>query len=161
MLRRAQRARRRCDVPKAATLSLGALARRAAAWSGPLLPRRAASIFAAPPTAGHRRPSHRRRPRVRGESGRPTPARAGELKGAAEWMLTQAPAAAEWAKSWPEMKSIRSDYLGYPAHTELLDSTYCCANDAQICELISSNTNLAQAKQWQVTVKNNVKMAPC
>ena len=76
-------------------------------------------------------------------------------------MLTEAPAAAEWAKTWPEMKSIRSDYLGYPAHTQLVDSTYCCASDAQICELVSSNTDVAQAREWQVIVKSNTKTAPC
>jgi hypothetical protein len=81
--------------------------------------------------------------------------------GAEEWMLSQAPAAAEWAKAWPEMKSIRSDYLGYPAHTELSDSVYCCAEDAQICEQLSGNTNMAQAKQWQVGFARNTKTGAC
>ena len=60
-----------------------------------------------------------------------------------------------------EMTSIRSDYLGYPAHTELAGSTYCCAEDAEICELVSGNMNVAQAKQWQVTVARNKKGGPC
>lgn len=81
--------------------------------------------------------------------------------GAAEWMLTKAPAAVEWAKAWPEMESIRSDHLGYPAHTELADSVYCCAKDAEICELLSSNTNLAQARQWQVSFASNTKTDAC
>lgn len=81
--------------------------------------------------------------------------------GAAEWMATKAPAAAEWASAWPEMKTIRTDYLGYPAHTELVDSVYCCAVDAQICELLSSNTNIEQATQWQVSFDRNTKTTPC
>ena len=47
--------------------------------------------------------------------------------GAAEWMSASAPAAADWRRAWPEMTSIRDDYLGYPAHTELSGSAYCCA----------------------------------
>jgi len=81
--------------------------------------------------------------------------------GADEWMLTKAPAAVEWAKSWPEMKSIRSEYLGYPAYNELVDSVYCCANDAQICELLSSNTNMEQARQWQVAFERNTQARAC
>ena len=81
--------------------------------------------------------------------------------GAAEWMTTQAPAAAAWAKAWPEMSSIRSDYLGYPAHTELVGSEYCCTAGAPICELLSSNTNLSQARGWQVRFEGNAKTDAC
>ena len=81
--------------------------------------------------------------------------------GAAEWMLNDAPASAAWATAWPDMKTIRSDYLGFPAYTELVDSTYCCAVDAEICELLSSNTNLVQARLWHVTVDRNIKEEPC
>ena len=81
--------------------------------------------------------------------------------GAAEWMSASAPAAADWRRAWPEMTSIRDDYLGYPAHTELSGSAYCCAADAEICELLSSNTNVAQARGWQVTFKDNTKGEAC
>ena len=41
------------------------------------------------------------------------------------------------------------------------DSVYCCANDAQICELLSSNTNMEQARQWQVSFERNVQAGAC
>ena len=47
--------------------------------------------------------------------------------GAAEWMLSKAPAAAEWASRWPEMKTIRQDHLGYPYGTKIVGNTYCGA----------------------------------
>ena len=79
--------------------------------------------------------------------------------GAAEWMLMQAPAAAEWAKAWPEMLSAK--YIGYPAYTDLSDNTYCCAQDAEICEMLSSNTNIAQAEKWHVAFRDNEKGEAC
>ena len=81
--------------------------------------------------------------------------------GAAEWMITQSPAADVWATTWPEMQTIRSDYLGYPAHTQLINSTYCCSNDADICEMLSSNTDISQAESWQVKFEGNVRVDDC
>ena len=81
--------------------------------------------------------------------------------GAAEWMTTHAPASEVWVTTWPEMRSIRSDYLGYPAHTELINSTYCCAKDADICELLSSNTDMEQVESWKVNIEGNVRDDDC
>ena len=37
--------------------------------------------------------------------------------GAARWMATRSPAAAEWARRWPEMLRIDEEYPGTPAFT--------------------------------------------
>ena len=81
--------------------------------------------------------------------------------GAAIWMATHSPAASVWSSTWPEMLSIRSNYLGYPAFTELSNSTYCCSKNATICELLSSNTNMAEAESWKVSFQNNKKTDAC
>ena len=79
--------------------------------------------------------------------------------GAAEWMITQSPAADVWATTWPEMQTIRSDYLGYPAHTQLINSTYCCSNDADICEMLSSNTDISKTRTRHL--KNRCRVTKC
>jgi len=75
--------------------------------------------------------------------------------GAAKWMVTKAPAAAEWMILWPQMNTISSDpNLGYPAGTLVEENTYC-----NCTEFFSSNgVNL---KLWNITAVNNKEDHQC
>ena len=47
--------------------------------------------------------------------------------GAALWMATESPAAAEWARRWPEMLNISGDLPGYPAFAPGVVECHCFA----------------------------------
>lgn len=74
--------------------------------------------------------------------------------GAAEWMLTKAPAAAEWASRWPELITIRQDHLGYPYGTKITGNTYCGA-EFFISGL--DDMDAAKARMVFVEVSGNAK----
>ena len=42
-------------------------------------------------------------------------------------MATKSPAASEWLDNWPDLLTIRNDALGLPAHSALIDNSYCDA----------------------------------
>ena len=74
--------------------------------------------------------------------------------GAARWMLSEAPAAAQWAARWPEMARIGDEAPGLPYKTSLRRNTYCGCG-----ELLS--VPLAQARAWAVEVEGNVNTTEC
>ena len=72
--------------------------------------------------------------------------------GAAEWMLTKAPAADEWASRWPAMKAIRQHHLGYPYGTKIMGNTFC---GAQFFISGPDGMNAAKARTVFVEVDGN------
>ena len=78
--------------------------------------------------------------------------------GAAEWMLTKAAAAKEWAARWPEMTRLRRERLGYPFGTQVVGNTYCATP-----ELIGGPDGMdaAKARTVFVEVAGNVETTAC
>ena len=78
--------------------------------------------------------------------------------GAAEWMLTKAPAAAEWAARWPEITTIKSDQLGYPFGTQIKGNTFCATPD-----FIDgpNGMNADKARAVFVEVDGNIETTDC
>jgi hypothetical protein len=74
--------------------------------------------------------------------------------GAAEWMLTKAPAAAQWAARFPFLKTIRTDRLGQPAYNTITDNTYCkCGKFIDASKKDSGS--------WGTKVENNIELKTC
>ena len=69
-------------------------------------------------------------------------------------MLTQSPAAAQWAARWPEMASIATTYPGLPYRSALRNNRYCGCG-----ELLS--VPFAKAREWMVEVESNVQTSGC
>eukprot|EP00966_Prymnesium_polylepis_P331329 7386888-Prymnesium_polylepis.3 len=78
--------------------------------------------------------------------------------GAAEWMLTKAPARQEWASRWPEMSTIRKEHLGYPYGTQI-KGNYYCATPLFISG--PDEMDAAKARTVFVEVDGNIKTTSC
>ena len=74
--------------------------------------------------------------------------------GAAEWMVTESPAAIEWGARWPYLKTIRTDLLGQPAHNIVDDNTYCGCG-----QFIDASLNATN--KWNTSVRNNLNVTTC
>mmetsp|Transcript_45387 Transcript_45387/g.125125 ORF Transcript_45387/g.125125 Transcript_45387/m.125125 type:complete len:524 (-) Transcript_45387:1393-2964(-) len=85
--------------------------------------------------------------------------------GAATWMATEGPAAAEWAAKWPEMININSDFPGEPAHSSLSGNTYCGSLDGESymlgCPDGMDKTCEYEAATWQFAISGNTYTEEC
>ena len=86
--------------------------------------------------------------------------------GAAEWMVTQSPAARDWAEQWPEMKQLRNHFaahVGWPAFSAIINNSYC-PGDATPGEFISSNVPEEVRRhldRWYMSARGNVLTRDC
>ena len=78
--------------------------------------------------------------------------------GAAEWMLTKAPARHEWASRWPEMRRIRQEHLGYPYGTQIKGNSYCAT---PLFISGPDEMDAAKARTVFVEVDGNIKTTSC
>ena len=91
--------------------------------------------------------------------------------GAATWMTTQGPAAAAWARRWPEMTTIMEDSPGYPAFNAIVNNSYCRNLSAPVHEFVSGNVDPScpdfgpgcqrVLASWKVEVRDNRETHDC
>ena len=74
--------------------------------------------------------------------------------GAARWMVTESPAAAQWGARFPFLKTLGTDRLGQPAYNTIAGNTFCKCG-----EFI--DTTPAQVASWGSTVGNNTEITTC
>ena len=74
--------------------------------------------------------------------------------GAAEWIATKAPAAAEWARRWPYLLTIGKDRTGLPAYNDISGNTYCKCG-----KFIDASSKDSAA--WGTSVKDNTEVTTC
>ena len=85
--------------------------------------------------------------------------------GAATWMATEGPAAAQWAAQWPEMLNISTDYPGEPAYSFFSNNSFCGSLDGESYMLGCPDGMDAvcehEAERWQFTISSNTYTEEC
>ena len=74
--------------------------------------------------------------------------------GAARWMVTESPAAAQWGARFPFLKTLGTDRLDQPAYNTIAGNTFCKCG-----EFIDATP--AQVASWGSTVGNNTEITTC